>query len=839
MIMRRANALMALLVVFSMTIVSVPREAGAEVRVGQALADALVELNKHDANIMFSSRLVDSSMRVQAPPTAGDPLDIAREILVPFNLTLVPGPSNRWIVAPMEKEQTAAELTITGRVLDAVTGDPIRDAEISSGEIAVGTDSSGNFSIDVSVPGEIDVFAFDYVPASFPVTPDASLGPEFRLMPKPIEELTVVSSQYVLFGDSQASQLTNDEIDRLPHLADDVMRAVQRLPAVASDELSARINVRGGTRDEIAIRLDGMDLIDPYHLKDLTGVFSIIDSNLIDTASVLPGGFPTKYRDQSSGFVNIDSLPPPEQAEHSIGISFVNSFINSRGSFNEGRGGWLVSVRRGYLDLLIEDQETDVFSPRYLDVFAKLEHEIGDRHVGSLHVLAAWEDLDIRNIDGQVSVEDISVAGDSDTLFVWGRVQSNWSDRLRSDNVVWQSNVNRIRDTDLLAPSDVTSTVFDDRRIDVQGLRSDWQWIWTDAWGVSFGVEAKQHDVDYDYSLMAVSNPALYPGHAPIDRQTITNVNGTSYGAYAAIHHTVGNLDAELGWRWDAEDYTGLDESFGSPRLALQYRISDRTRLSASWGNYNQFQRAESLHVEDGVESFYPSAQTEHLVIGLEHELSKSLVLRAEAYQKRYDRVLPYYTNLFDPLEITPEANPDRILVDATSAEASGIELTMRYRTDNPISWWASYTYSRVEDEVDGQNVARDWDQAHSVNLIGSWVGEKWKFNVAAKWRSGWPRTDILLGEVDTPGGPEIGIVPGERNASSYDDYSRVDVRASRDVALQRGVFTYYFELYNIFDSKNICCVDTISVGPGPELYLEEEDWGGMLPSFGFIWTFR
>jgi hypothetical protein len=778
-------------------------------------------------------------MRVQAPPTAGDPLGIAREILAPYNLTLVAGPENRWIVARKEKNQAAGVFTITGRVLGGDTGDPVHGAKVSSGETVVTTDENGDFSIEVLSSGEVEVLAFDYSPASFVVTPDANSDTEFRLKAKAIEELTVVSSQYVLFGESQASQLTNDEIDRLPHLADDVMRAVQRLPAVASDELSARINLRGGTRDEIAIRLDGMDLIDPFHLKDLTGIFSIIDSNLIDTASLLPGGFPTKYRDQSSGFVNIDSLPPPEQNEHSIGISFVNSFINSRGSFNDQRGGWLVSVRRGYLDLLVEDKESEVFSPRYLDAFAKIEHEIGDRHIGSLQILAAWEDLDIRDFDGVIPVEDVRVAGKTDTLFVWGRVRSNWSDRLRSDNVLWYSDVDRIRDNSLVAPSDTTSTVLDDRKIEVQGLRSDWQWIWTDTWGASFGVEVKKHDVDYDYSLTAISNPALYPGQEPIDRQTRTNVNGTSYGAYVAVRYTVGKLDAELGWRLDAERYTGQDERFGSPRLAIQYSISDRTRLSASWGDYNQFQRAESLHVEDGVESFYPSAQTEHRIIGLEHELSKSLLLRAEAYQKRYYRVLPYYTNLFDPLEVIPEANPDRILVDAESAEAHGIEFTMRYRTEDPFSWWATYAYSRVEDEVDGQDIARDWDQRHAVNLIGSWVGEKWKFNVAAAWHSGWPRTDILLGDVDTPSGPQIGIVPGERNVSHYDDYSRVDVRVSRDVGLQRGVFTYYFELYNIFNTKNICCVDTINIRPGPELSLDEEDWGGTLPSFGFIWTFH
>ena len=151
----------------------------------------------------------------------------------------------------------------------------------------------------------------------------------------------------------------------------------------------------------------------------------------------------------------------------------------------------------------------------------------------------------------------------------------------------------------------------------------------------------------------------------------------------------------------------------------------------------------------------------------------------------------------------------------------------------------ATYAFSRAEDEVDGQDIVRDWDQRHAVNLITNWRGEKWNFSLAAAWHSGWPRTDILLGVVDTPGGPQIGVIPGERNASNYDDYSRVDIRISRDVELKRGVFTYYFEIYNIFNTENVCCVDTINIRPGPEMSLDEEDWGGTLPSFGFIWTFH
>ena len=100
------------------------------------------------------------------------------------------------------------------------------------------------------------------------------------------------------------------------------------------------------------------------------------------------------------------------------------------------------------------------------------------------------------------------------------------------------------------------------------------------------------------------------------------------------------------------------------------------------------------------------------------------------------------------------------------------------------------------------------------------------------------PRTEASLGSIDTPNGPIPVLIPGERNASNFDEYSRVDIRLTRDVALKRGEFKYYFEIYNIFESTNGCCVDDMYIDDN-ELVMEVEEWGGTLPSFGFVWTFH
>jgi outer membrane receptor for ferrienterochelin and colicin len=424
-------------------------------------------------------------------------------------------------------------------------------------------------------------------------------------------------------------------------------------------------------------------------------------------------------------------------------------------------------------------------------------------------------------------------------LFLWARLESRWSDRLWSENTLWRSDVQRIRDITEIDPADTSSDLFDQRDLDVLGFRSDWQWRQSDSWIFGFGAEVENHNVDYDYQLVSTTNPILFPGQPPIARQTLKNVEGETFAVYASARRIFGRLTAELGWRWDAERYTGLDENTSSPRLGIQYEIGERTRLTASWGYYYQFQRPEALQVEDGVDQFSPAIRAEHRIVGIDHQLRKSLMLSGAVYQKLYRPARSYYTNLYDRLEVIPEARADRILVNASSAEARGLELSMKYRSDAVMSWWANYALTYAEDRVDGSDVARNWDQRHAINLVTNWRGERWNFNVAARWRSGWPRTLASLGNVDTPIGPQLGIVPGERNAANFDDYSRVDIRLSRDVQLRRSDITYYFEVYNLFDTQNTCCVDHFSILPGPTLQVEEELWGEVLPSLGFIWTFH
>ena len=118
-----------------------------------------------------------------------------------------------------------------------------------------------------------------------------ALTPDFSIGELALEDVLVVASRYDLYGVSAASShfLNRDQIERLPHLADDSNRALHRLPGVAAGDWSARFHLRGGLENEVSLVVDGLELFDPFHMKDLFSPLSMIDANVIQNTELYSG----------------------------------------------------------------------------------------------------------------------------------------------------------------------------------------------------------------------------------------------------------------------------------------------------------------------------------------------------------------------------------------------------------------------------------------------------------------------------------------------------------------------------------------------------------------------
>ena len=757
---------------------------GAEIEDGMLIVDAIDLVRTDGYQISYSSRLVGNWMRVRGTPTDSDPIEALRTALSAYQLDILAVSEGNWVIVAVEEPQ-------------------VEDPQ--------------------------------------PVTP----APEREVAEPPaLDEITIVASRHAMYSRSAADQfLTAQDVQLMPHMADDAFRAFHRLPGVAASDFQAPFNLRGGAVDEVKVQINGIEFVEPFHMRTLFQPLSIIDPGIIGEAQVLSGGFTAKHGQHMSGVIDIVTAQPDDEPVHDIGVSFVSAFARSRGKFADGRAGYFVSARRGYLDLIADAvvDEGEELTPRYSDLFASLDYQLTDSVDISVQALLSDDDVSfIDPGDGENFGEN------SDQQHIWLTSALEFDNGILGDVSFFSSNINSVEDgSQINAPSEAVTRFFD-RTVEVNGIRTDWSIPIGENNVIELGGIFRDLAADYDYRLNSIRRSDFVNNGTPfaLIRNIQHSVDGTDAAVYASYRRRVNDkFIIELGARWDGEDYTGADDdSQVSPRFNAQYSINDATELRFAWGQFVQPQAIHELAIPDGDLNFYEPENAEHRVVGLRYRLNSNLELQADWYQKIYDDLRPRYENLLDIYEFAPESNFDRTQVSPVRGKAYGAEFTLRGESGDSFEWWLNYTWSKAEDTIDGATILRSWDQRNAATANLMWRGEKWRFSLVARYHSGWPRTPLLIEPVLDNDNNIVGVTPdlSRRNSSTFDDYSRVDIRISRDVPLKKGSFEYYFEVFNLFDQSNQCCTSdhTLSIGQGISVAPKFDEFLPLFPSFGFVWRF-
>jgi outer membrane receptor for ferrienterochelin and colicin len=748
---------------------------------GSSVESVLAALNARGHRIVYSSALVTPAMTLRSQPVSAGVEALLEEILSPWRLRAVKASNGDWLIV----------------AAPAATPTTLAPAASETGE---------QQSLQT-----IDVTATSYALA----TPGTS----------------------AVFLDRRG-------VEQMPHLADDAVRMLKVMPGVTGGDFSAALNVRGGRREETLLRIDGAEIHNGFHFRDLDGALSVLDTNLVDSIDFITGGMTANHGDYLSGVVDMRTRRPREDDEyrHAAGISFVSAYGRTSGNFADGRGAWLASARRGYLDVVMErvQSEGEQITPRYTDVFASLFYDLSDTSTLSAHVLLGQDNLKLVTEDEN----EIDSAGEGSAAHGWLSLNQSF-DRLQSTTVLATSSVRQDRDAQG-EDEQRTGDVHADFAFRFLDLRSDWTWTLTDSQVLRFGANLGAARADYDYSLVGtLLNPAAPGGAVDISRTHDLDVETSKYGAHAAWRGRIGELVVEAGARWDQYRYPdGLRFSAASPRLNAVYGIGEHGELRAAWGTAYQPQGAHELQVEDNLAQFFEPERVHQAVLGYTHHFEHGLSARVDVYRKDYSRLRPRFENALDPVQLIPEGAVDRVRIDAPEAEARGVEITLRRQAERGFAGWVSLAFAQSDEDVVNQGwVPRLWDQRRSLSSGLSWTGVKWNLNLAGLYHSGAPTTRLSQALIQLPDGESVDvIVAGERNAHRLGSYARVDLRASRQVPLRNGRFSYYLEVTNLLNRKNPCCMESYHLETNANglvrLALEETSWLPMLPSFGFQFEF-
>ena len=668
-------------------------------------------------------------------------------------------------------------------------------------------------------------------------------GAEPENGPLELENLSVSASRYILFSNSQFF-IDQRAIQALPDLGDDPVRAAQRLPGTAAGGLSSRSHFRGGEHNETAIYLNGLKLLDPFHIRDYHSIFSSIDARAISGVEAFTGGFPANFGDQMSGVLLLESQQAEEPLHTELGLSVYNTSLLNSGYTSGETFDWLLSARDSNLDLILNE---DLGKPDYFDVFAGLGIKLAESHRLSFNALYANDQVVVITENDPEELE--RSVSDTQNEHFWISLENQWAPDLSSLTVLSYSGLSNQRDAEVTDPERMLAFVYDQRDAKIFGFQQNWSYQGIANHTLRLGIGLRREKARYDYRSR-VEYRGLFEFYPGLENPAASDIRaapkGNSYSLFLSDRWRLSDSTGlELGLRWDKQTYTTPD--FGdqfSPRVNLLHSIGSATDLRFTWGRYYQSQAIQELQVEDGVDHFFAPQRADHWIAGVQHRFPSGYRMRAEAYLKNYDRLKPRFENLFDPLALIPELAPDRVELAPESARVKGIELTLEYRGSEQLDWWASYTWSRATDLIDGVNERRSWDQRHAVQAGLAWRPGPWEVGIAISVHTGWPTTGLTV-EVISPEDEEdedIYIpVPGPRNARQFGTFSRLDFRISREYPVRIGRLSAFVEVTNTTNRKNECCVDyDIDEDDDGNVFLDRsvEHWLPIIPAIGILWEF-
>lgn len=598
----------------------------------------------------------------------------------------------------------------------------------------------------------------------------------------PLEEISVTPGRFSISDSAQSPYIMpKAEMEKLPLIDNDIYRAAHNLPGVVADDFSARFSLRGGDRDETIIRLDGMELYDPYHLQDFGGAISVIDMGLVQNADLLTGGFPAEYGDAMSGVFDVTSREvSKERIAGNIGIDMLNTHLILEGPLSGA--SWLLSARRGYIDLLMELIETEeVFRPNYYDLYSKMSYDISAADRISAHVLYARD----TNV-----IDELGEVNDLDSRYWNGMLWARWNHR-RNERASWDlylfsGHAGREKRENI--------DNFDERWLRYFGLKGDaaydlmpsqtlkagWRWQWSEA--------------DYDF-------------FSDEDR-VVTSVDarrdGWNLSGYLQDDWRIADwLAGSVGLR---SIYQSYGEYFGiMPRTALAARLRQDFIIRGAWGIYDQLVQITNLPVEEGISESQPPEEAVHYVIAAEYSPTARLLLKTEAYYKTFDSLVG---------RIKDYGKKEQFFTSPESGSARGIEVFLSVRRARlPLlprrlsSLSLGYALAKSEVETEVGEIPRDFDRRHSLSLSANYpLWEDGWLNVVWRYHTGDPYTRAWYEKIPSGSGEEVWQknYSDKLNGERFPPYHSLDVRLTKNFLFRRWKLSLYIQILNLYNRKNV-----------------------------------
>lgn len=523
-----------------------------------------------------------------------------------------------------------------------------------------------------------------------------------------------------------------EEANRYAGGFDDPARLVTSFAGVAGNFSSNGIAVRGNSPQFLQWKLEGVEVPNPTHFADLTGlgggIFSALSSQVMGNSDFFNGAFPSEYSNALSGVFDMSMRTGNNQEyEHTIQAGTLGIDVASEGPFSRKHQGSYIFNYRYSTTGLVKAVVSDL-NLKYQDVSFKLNFPT--RRAGTF------------------SVWGIGLKDDNNQK--WMRDTAEWesiSDRIKSEIAMLKASggiTHRYAfqgdayvKTSLAATYSKDHIASDQKTPDMRELpvgdvrRSNCNLVLSSYINKKFGVRHTNrtgftvtglfYDMDYNIS----PNEAL---GKPMVKIAEGDGFSTLVSAYSSsVIRLSPRLTANVGVV--AQLFTLNKHWTVEPRLALRWKMTERQSLSFAYGLHSRHERLDYYYIKTPatgdqlINKELDFAKACHYVLSYGYSLSPNIHLKIESYYQALFQV-PVEPNTSFSVINHDGWYLDRKLVNEGKGRNYGIDLTLeRYLSQGYYYLFTGSVFKSAY--CGGDGVWRDTrtNRGYLFNALG---GKEW-----------------------------------------------------------------------------------------------------------------
>ena len=697
--------------------------------------------------------------------------------------------------------------SISGYIKDKNTGETLISANIALMGTTRGTSSNtlGYFSLTNIPPGTYTLacsyIGFEFYEQEVTLEPGERLQLEIELVPQVFEgdEIVVESeAEKERQKDIGTAQVQTELIKALPSVFEaDVFRSLQLLPGVkAASDFSSGLYIRGGSPDQTLILLDRTTVYNPSHFF---GFFSTFNPDAIKDVRLYKGGYPAEYGGRLGSVLSIYNKDGNRNdMRGSVTLGMLASRALIEGPIKNG--SYMFAARRSTLEPLLaalRSNNDNIPSKFYfLDFNGKINY---DASLNNKFNLAFYSGSDRVNFpfadDGEFSLN----YGNQTLSGNWTHI---FSEKLFSNFVVTGSRYFNFPEFEIAGtPFERDNNIYDlSIKADLEYLPNEKHQISTGIWSGVFTLRLEDRFDNQDSFSSRIHSRynSFYVQDTWEPTELWRIVSGLRFNYFS-----------------DGQ-YLRLE-----PRVSIEYKPSNRVRLQAAYGRYNQFLTLITNEAFSGFDVWLTSddgvapAYGDQFVLGAKTIPFSNYGFDAEIYYRSMN-------DLFELDPFLPDAAgldyPDLFRVG--NGHAYGLEMMFEKRTGRLtgfVGYTLGYTWRRFpgfnspifEQTSAGRYYPPKYDRRHDVNLVLTYqLSRKWKLTSAWVFATGQSYTEVLgRYAIDQPWNnddPNV-LTVGKVNASRLPDYHRLDLSFARTgTFFGLGSAEWQFQIINVYSRRNV-----------------------------------